>query len=66
LLSDLDHGVRCDRHVGEAFRVRCFDCDEMTSAMPTPRVGYVIGSECSTHPFYPMPCERCARDQEEA
>ena len=25
---EVDHGVRCDRHVGEVFRVRCADCDE--------------------------------------
>ncbi len=24
----IDHGIRCERHVGEAFRVRCADCDE--------------------------------------
>lgn len=25
---EIDHGVRCERHVGEVFRVRCEDCDQ--------------------------------------
>lgn len=24
----LDHGARCERHVGEAFLPRCTDCDD--------------------------------------
>ena len=24
----VDNGIRCDRHVGELFQVRCYDCQQ--------------------------------------
>ena len=26
-MEELDHGIRCDRHIGEVFPPRCRDCD---------------------------------------
>jgi hypothetical protein len=66
LLSDLDHGARCERHVGEVFPPRCDECTALAKDVRpahTPRIGYVVGTECTIHPFYPLPCEHCARVQ---
>jgi hypothetical protein len=65
--SEFDHGIRCDRHIGEAFRVRCADCDkaaaeEIAAAVEACQVRYIPNSSCSLHPDYPLPCNRCARD----
>jgi hypothetical protein len=58
-----DHGLRCDRHVGEVFPPRCGDCDVLNITIP--RVGFVPGSECSQHRDYPLPCVRCLREESE-
>jgi hypothetical protein len=61
--SELDHGIRCDNHVGEAFPPRCLDCEaEARKALGIPRAGFIPGSECVAHPAYPLPRARCARD----
>jgi len=31
MLIEIDHGIRCDKHVGEVFAVRCFACDAATA-----------------------------------
>ncbi len=31
MTPDTDLGIRCDRHVGEAFPPRCADCDAATA-----------------------------------
>jgi hypothetical protein len=28
-MLDLDYGTRCPSHVGEAFAVRCYDCEQL-------------------------------------
>jgi hypothetical protein len=66
-VDELDHGHRCDRHIGEAFRVRCTDCDreaERATAERTVagRVRYQAGSHCPRHDGYMQPCDACARD----
>jgi|GEM_PF-6997077 len=44
-MSDLDHGIRCDRHIGEVFPPRCTACDTLTaeyaamSILPRTRLG---------------------------
>lgn len=38
---EIDLGSRCDRHIGEAFRVRCQDCDNAqvdNAPAPLPRL----------------------------
>lgn len=73
MLSELDHGVRCERHVGEVFPPRCSDCnaaaraeDERTAPV---RLGGLV--ECELHVGYfnfagRQCCERCKRDAEGA
>jgi hypothetical protein len=60
-----DTGVRCDDHAGEVFLPRCEDCDRLDTGRP-PRIGFVPGSQCTTHTNYPLPCARCARDRAES
>lgn len=60
MTNDIDRGLRCEDHVGEAFPPRCAACDAEARAIP--RSGYFPGQECPTHPGYPVPCDRCARD----
>lgn len=64
-MTEIDTGIRCDRHIGEVYPVRCFDCDaaRATTAdeLIVPRVGYIPGSECPLHPYYPLPCSKCER-----
>jgi hypothetical protein len=66
MISELDHGIRCDRHIGEAFPPRCSDCDVLTvqqaSDQVSTRLGFIPGSSCSLHAGYPMPCASCARN----
>lgn len=65
-LLETDHGIRCDNHVGEAFRVRCYDCDAAATedAVKTRRASE--RGECALHPGYPTsalwPCARCLRE----
>lgn len=61
-----DLGARCENHAGEVFPPRCDECTALANGRvsnATPRIGYVVGTECTIHPFYPLPCESCARDQ---
>lgn len=61
MLLEIDHGARCDSHVGEVFRVRCADCDQADiEATPAP-TAYIPGSNCPHHDGYPMPCDLCWR-----
>jgi hypothetical protein len=76
-LAELDGGGRCEAHVGEVFPPRCAACDldvanagdsidhaeDVRLSALFSRSGYIPGSECSAHPNYPMPCDRCARDR---
>lgn len=55
---------RCAEHVGEPFPARCDTCDALGALRPA--VGYFPGTECIHHPGYPLPCDRCIRDAEEA
>lgn len=51
----VDTGQRCDRHTGEVFPVRCYECDRAVSIYaPLTKYG-----ECTRHPGYPAPCRRC-------
>lgn len=66
-MDELDHGVRCDRHVGEVFRVRCADCDREAAEAAAERgrptsTRYEPGSDCPKHNGYPLPCDSCARE----
>jgi hypothetical protein len=72
MLSELDHGVRCDAHVGDAFPPRCDDCetearaaDEATAPVRFSR--FVPDSECPKHHGWPLlltgGCERCATEE---
>ena len=59
MLSELDHGVRCDKHVGEVFPPRCADCTREAAeadAMSAP----TRFAECVLHRGWPEPCGRCA------
>jgi hypothetical protein len=71
MMSELDHGVRCERHVGEVFPPRCGDCqaearaaDEATAPIRHGR--FVPDSECPVHRGWPLlvtgGCERCATE----
>lgn len=64
-MTDVDLGIRCDRHVGEVFPPRCDACDIVTAEHATERrtnrLGFIPGSSCSQHPDYPLPCAFCAR-----
>jgi hypothetical protein len=59
MTTELDHGTRCDKHIGEAFPPRCATCDQaqLEAATETLHRG-----ECNKHDGYPLPCERCARE----
>lgn len=62
----IDAGVRCERHVGEAFPPRCYDCTALaadTLPLPTdpPPVGVYSSTECEIHAGYFLPCEKCFR-----
>lgn len=59
MLAELDHGVRCDRHVGEAFRVRCGDCDDESAEQ-----GHLDRRLCPKHPAHFRPCEKCEASNE--
>ena len=58
-------GIRCDKHVGEVFPPRCFDCDlavlNHSADLISDRLGFIPGSECRMHPGYPLPCVSCGR-----
>lgn len=59
MLAELDHGTRCERHVGEAFRVRCYDCDQLATAAPARDLAYLDSPvNCSPE----APCDRCIRE----
>ncbi len=64
MLTDLDNGARCDRHVGEVFPVRCADCLREQRTFAPARNGF-----CTLHPDYPsdarFPCARCERDADD-
>jgi hypothetical protein len=67
MLAELDHGTRCDEHVGEAFRVRCSDCDELAAEAQTLAAMHPHALlECQLHAGYfhypATSCDRCARD----
>ena len=64
-MTPIDHGRRCDDHVGEPHRRRCTACDDLTVPLPPPRRrAYIPLSECALHRGYPMPCDRCERDND--
>jgi hypothetical protein len=69
MISELDHGIRCDDHIGEVFPPRCADCDALTlqgaSDLVIARLGFLPGSECGVHAGYPLPCAKCLRDEGE-
>jgi len=44
----------CSDHAGEPFPPRCGRCDVL-SATRTP-LGYLPGTECIEHPWYPLIC----------
>lgn len=54
MLADLDHGIRCEEHIGEAFRPRCYDCDALVSQW-----GELDYRLCPLHPVHFRPCEKC-------
>jgi len=63
MFSELDHGIRCDKHVGEVFPPRCADCTaaalERDQATAPVRFGrHLPNSECSVHRGWPLPCDR--------
>jgi hypothetical protein len=79
MLSYLDHGIRCDRHVGEVFPPRCRDCNaaarEDDAATLAARYARTLpGAECDLHAGYvldrhpdgQMTCARCERDADDA
>lgn len=39
LQPDIDHGARCDRHTGEAWLPRCYDCDAAAAEDAAEREG---------------------------
>ena len=72
MTAELDHGIRCETHVGEVFRPNCRECDaaaissdqlvEVHKMMPpTDKHGY-----CLAHRGYASserwPCVRCVRE----
>ncbi len=76
MLAELDHGMRCDRHIGEVFPPRCSDCsreaaerDEATASVRLAVPAGTANAMCSVHPEYPSsdrwPCARCQRDAAE-
>ena len=71
MTHEIDLGVRCDKHTGEVFPPRCYDCQTLATELhEQPRVGFIPGTECKKHPGYPLTspagrCERCIRDEEE-
>lgn len=65
MLSELDHGARCTAHAGEAFRVRCDDCDAAEEAERERRAlvrerQLELTPNCSRE----VPCPRCIRELE--
>ena len=62
-MSILDSGVRCDRHIGDAFPPRCGACQGLSVeyAQLNIAVRYIPGSDCLEHPGYPLPCDHCKR-----
>ena len=56
-----DFGIRCDQHVGEAFRVRCDRCDWLAEHEMRKPVRYLPDSKCELHDGYPLPCDLCWR-----
>lgn len=67
----IDTGHRCDRHVGEAFPPRCYDCMAEASKPPqTPPVTYWGRCHVPGHEEYILTrscptcaaCERAAND----
>lgn len=59
---ELDHGIRCDRHVGEVFPPKCGDClrealDADEASAPV-RFAQTF-TECPNHRGWPEPCQRC-------
>lgn len=71
MLDRIDTGERCERHVGEAFPPRCYECAALAAEAAAPPVGEladapVVGCyaavECERHPGYFLPCDRCWRD----
>jgi hypothetical protein len=67
-MTSLDHGIRCEMHIGEVFQVHCTACDiaateHLATHPPTRYVTYIPNSECPQHQGYPLPCDRCSRDQ---
>ena len=65
MMTYIDHGERCDRHIGEVFPPRCNACDLIAAetAILNTAVRYLPNSECSQHENYPLPCDRCKRDR---
>lgn len=53
---------QCADHAGEQYPPRCDACAVLNR--PVPPCGYLPGSECRLHPGYPVPCARCARDED--
>ncbi|MBF4463448.1 MULTISPECIES: hypothetical protein [unclassified Rathayibacter] len=69
--NHIDTGERCERHVGEAFPPRCYDCAALAAGAAAPPavkpaaapfVGCYAAIECERHPGYFLPCDRCWRD----
>lgn len=51
--------ARCDRHVGEPYPPRCTDCDDVRPIEFAPLTAH---GECTRHPHYVDPCDRCIED----
>jgi len=66
LLEQLDHGIRCDEHVGDVRPPRCTACDAEAAAEARRRSEAQRIGECPRHSGYPtserFPCEACKRD----
>lgn len=61
-MSEVDHGARCYKHVGEAFRPRCYDCDAAASEGTQVGLGTLMRKfNCSVE----QPCDRCIRARRE-
>ncbi len=72
LTAEIDLGVRCDSHVGEAFPPRCAACtaaagaDGVLTERVPPSTSPRLLSPCPLHDGYfvygSLPCDRCDRD----
>lgn len=58
---EVDHGIRCETHIGEVFRVRCETCDWLADHELRRPVRYLPDTQCELHYGYPLPCDLCWR-----